>query len=115
MEKQESLDVRVRFWSIWVANYVAASKHIWPELRLCCTPEITNLATRYDVKGGLPRSQAGLTTDQMMLALHEMRFLPVLYTPYDIRTGTQATRAMYSQTNQVYPLFLACSSKSGGR
>ncbi len=93
--------------AIWVTCF-HMSQLFAPEFRLHSTPEITDLATRYDVGAGRPMPSPGLTTAQMMYALREMGYEPLLYSrATKTNTAADARRNLYYYIESAIPVILS--------
>jgi hypothetical protein len=69
--------------ALWMAT-LAMSRHFDDELRTASTTEITDLATRYTLgTSGRPVPNPGLNLEQMLWALKELGYDPVVYYPGD--------------------------------
>lgn len=96
--------------ALWMAScYMSLKYH--PEFKEYCTPEITDMATRYSVATGRPMPSTGLRVEQMMYALQEMGYEPV---PYEPDSARGAHRTCYRYVESEIPVIIALNFLRGG-
>lgn len=74
--------------------------------RLYTTPEITELATQYNLGTGRAMPSGGLNIDQMCHALHAMGYAPLLFGEYETLPADLAQSCVYTYVESGIPALL---------
>ncbi|MBA7493626.1 hypothetical protein ES702_04185 [subsurface metagenome] len=91
--------------AIWASSLFMNKKYGYPRYY---PPQITEFATRY-LTVGPPRE--GLTINQVVTALRDMGYNPVVFTNYDLR---RSLKIIYAYIESELPVILALDTPYGG-
>jgi hypothetical protein len=92
--------------SAWVCGWHAAHR-FGPDFKLFTTPEITDLASQFNIDTGRSMPSEGLTVEQMLIALKGMGFAPLIRFP---ATADEGKRLCYAYVESSVPVIAVLSS-----
>jgi hypothetical protein len=99
--------------AIWVASWHMSQKFA-PDFKTHLTPSITDYATRTNIDGGRAMPSSGLTTQQILFALREMGYEPLIYTNLTAKSTALARRLIYYYVESSIPVILGLQFPRGG-